>query len=100
MQEEYENGNAFYGTKGWLETLRAEERVARGNEGGLELTAYQTDFSNAIRNEEALASAGHVAIGFCHIIGIEPKSERILGGSAPADKVKRQWLDGHFTVPK
>jgi len=121
VQEEYENGNAFYGTKGMLvightvgwKLFGPKNKPIEEMKGGIDLVAHHTNFLSAVRSGEkpnAPATAGHIAAGLCHLINIstrtrktihfDPKTEQITGDSAPGELVKRTYREGHWAVPK
>ncbi|MBL8866534.1 MAG: Gfo/Idh/MocA family oxidoreductase [Planctomycetia bacterium] len=121
VQEEYENGNAFYGTKGMLvmghtvgwKLYGPRNKLIEQMTGRVDLSGHHTNFLNAIRSGEkpnAPAIAGHVAAGICHLANIcvrtrktvqfDPKSEQIVGDQELNAMVKRKYRDGHWAVPK
>lgn len=121
VQDEYENGNAFYGAKGMLilgqtvgwKMYGPKNKLIEEMKGGVDLPAHHTNFLNAIRNGEkpnAPAIAGHIAAGLCHLINIgtrtrktvhfDPKTERVIDDVTAGEMVKRKYREGHWAVPK
>ena len=120
VQEDYENGNAFYGTKGMLimghtvgwKMYGLKNKLLEEMKGSIDLVAHHTNFLNAIRNGEkpnAPALAGHIAAGICHLANIctrtrktiqfDPKAEQIVGDADANALVARKYRDGHWAVP-
>jgi predicted dehydrogenase len=121
VQEEYENGNAFYGTKGMLiightigwklygpKNVLIDEQKSR-----VSLPAHHSNFVQAIRGggkPNAPALGGHVAAGVCHLaniatrlgrtLTIDPATETIVGDEQAQAMTKRAYRDGHWAVPK
>lgn len=121
LQEDYENGNAFYGTKGMLvightvgwKLYGPRNKLLEEKTGRVDLAAHHTNFLNAIRHGEAVnapALAGHVAAGVCHLanlatrsrktIQFDPSTEKIIGDAELAGKETRTYRKGHWAVPK
>ena len=121
VQEEYENGNAFYGTKGMLvightvgwKLYGPKNALVEQMTGRVDLVGHHTNFLNAIRKGEkpnAPALAGHVAAGMCHLANIctrtrktitfDPVKEQIVGDAEAGAMVRRKYRDGHWAVPK
>jgi predicted dehydrogenase len=121
VQEEYENGNAFYGTKGLLvmghtvgwKLYGPRNKLVEQMTGRVDLVAHHTNFLNAIRSGErpnAPAIAGHVAAGMCHLANIatrtrkavafDPRAEQVVGDADANAMLKRRYRDGHWAVPK
>ena len=121
MQEEYENGNAFYGTKGMLvightvgwKLFGPKNKLIEEKKGGIDLVAHHTNFLNAVRSGEAPnapASAGHIAAGLCHLINIatrtrktihfDPKTEKMIEDAKAGEMLTRKYREGHWAVPK
>jgi len=121
VQEEYENGNAFYGTKGMLvightvgwKLFGPKNKLIEEKKGEIDLPAHHTNFLDAVRGggtPNAPAAAGHIAAGLCHLINIatrtrktvhfDPKTEQILDDPKAGGLVKRKYRDGHWAVPK
>jgi predicted dehydrogenase len=120
-QEGYENGNAFYGTKGMLLLgkgdgwkLYGERNKLRKEMGASEReTPHQRDFLNCIKNGGKPAAdieIGHLSATLCHLgnlacrvgrqLKFDPKQEQILGDDDANRLVRREYREGHFAVPK
>jgi predicted dehydrogenase len=121
VQEGYENGNAWYGTKGMLilgkgsgwalygeKNKKIEERS-----GGIDLSAHHSNFFDAIRQGKAVnapAIAGHLAASLAHFGNIAVQLGRTLEFDAKTEKfpkdsqadalVRRPYREGHWAVPK
>ncbi len=121
-QQTYENGNAFYGTKGMLllgkhdgwrlfgerNKLIAEE-PARGV-----TTPHVEDFFDAVktgRKPNADIEIGHLSATLAHLanilartgrgtLGFDPAKEKICDDAETAKLVRRTYRDGHWAVPK
>jgi predicted dehydrogenase len=121
VQEGYENGAAFYGTKGMLvighsvgwKLYGERNKLIAERTGGVDLAGHHTNFLDAIRSGAKLtapALAGHVAAGICHLtnisgrlgraLKIDPVKEAILGDDEAHAMLKRKYRDGHWAVPK
>lgn len=121
LQEEYENGNAFYGTKGVLiightvgwKLYGPKNKLVEEMKGNIDLVAHHTNFLNAIRGQNAPnapALAGHIAAGICHLANIttrtgrairfNPQTEAIIGDDEANAMTKRKYREGHWSVPK
>ncbi|WZO98083.1 Gfo/Idh/MocA family oxidoreductase [Isosphaeraceae bacterium EP7] len=122
VQEGYENGAAFYGTKGLLvighsvgwtlygpKNRKIEERT-----GPADLAAHHQDFLDCVRDPSKRPSAGaiegHRSAALVHLANIgartgrvihfDPKSEAILGDNEAAALVTRRYREGHWATPK
>jgi len=121
VQEDYENGNAFYGTKGMLiightvgwKLYGPKNVLIEEMKGPIDLTAHHTNFLDAIAGKakpNAPAIAGHLAAGVCHLANIctrlgrtvkfDPVKELITGDEPANAMVKRKYRTGHWAVPK
>jgi predicted dehydrogenase len=116
-----DNGNAFYGTRGWmLVSKRGILKVfdARGNEIAVpgdppEGPSHFQNFVSAIRDGEKLAAPieeGHLSASLCHLGNIatrlgrslrfDHQSETILGDEEAAGMLARRYRDGgHWAIP-
>lgn len=120
-QEGYENGNAFYGTKGLLvmghtvgwQCFGERNKLIDQMEGKANLPAHHRNFLEAIRGRakpNAPIEAGHLAASLCHlgnlatrfrrVLRFNPQTEQIVGDSEAAALVRRQYRAGHWAVPK
>ena len=121
VQEDYENGNAFYGTKGMLiightkgwKLYGPRNKLIEEMTGGVDLVGHHSNFLAAIHGKgspNASALAGHLAAGVCHLANIctrlqrtvrfDPAKEVILGDDATGAMVTRKYRDGHWAVPR
>ncbi|MGQ9574168.1 MAG: Gfo/Idh/MocA family oxidoreductase [Thermoguttaceae bacterium] len=121
VQEDAENGNAFYGTKGMMllckktgwklfgerNLLIAEEHYR------LELAPHVRDFLEAIktgRRPNADIEIAHRAGTLSHLANIvarvgrqvhfDPETEQILGDQQANRLVRREYREGHWAVPQ
>ncbi len=121
VQDGYENGTAYYGTKGVLimgHTVGWKLYGPRGKllaekTGRADLEAHHTNFLDTIRGKvkvnNATAMIGHLAATIVHLSNIaarvggvldfDPEKEVITNNEAAAKLVKRQYRD-HWSVPK
>lgn len=121
VQDGYENGTAYYGTKGVLimgHTVGWRLYGPRGKllaekTGRADLDAHHTNFLDTIRGKvkvnNATAMIGHLAATIVHLSNIaarvggvldfDPEKEVITNNEAAAKLVKRQYRD-HWSVPK
>lgn len=121
VQEGYENGNAFYGTKGCLimghtvgwKLYGEKNTLIEEMTGRVDLPGHHTNFLDAIRAGGTLnapAIAGHVAAGICHLANISTRltktiqfdsmAETIPGDEQANAMLKRSYREGHWSVPK
>jgi predicted dehydrogenase len=122
VQEGYENGVAFYGTKGMLiighsvgwKLYGERNKPIAEKTGGADLAAHHDNFFDCIRGEQkqlaADVLAGHLAATICHLANIgcrvgrvlhfDPKSEHITNDSEANALVRRKYREGHWAVPR
>lgn len=119
VQEDYENGNAFYGTKGMLiightigwRLYGPRNKLVEEMKGGVDLVGHHNNFIDAILKGTKLnapATAGHLSAGICHLSNIatrlrqtvefDPKAEAAKGDAQAM--TRRKYRDGHWAVPK
>jgi predicted dehydrogenase len=120
-QETYENGNAFYGTKGMLLLGKGDgwklfgpknKLISQSDGGGMGLPHHR-DFLAAIREDRkpnADIEIGHLSTSLCHLGNIATRlgrrlnfdaAQEIFVGDADANAlVTRKYRDGHWAVPK
>jgi predicted dehydrogenase len=120
FQEGYENGNAFYGTKGMLilgkgggfQVFGPRNKLIDKGEGSPDLPAHHQNFIDCIRSgnrpnadiaeghlSAVLAHLGNIACRVGRTLHFDPATERI-GDDTEADAlVKRNYRDGHWAVP-
>jgi predicted dehydrogenase len=122
VQEGYENGAAFYGTKGVLiighsvgwKLYGERNKLLAERTGGADLDAHHNNFLACVRGEQkqlnADAMAGHLSAGLVHLANIgarvgrvlhfDPAKEQILNDPEANGLVRRQYREGHWAVPK
>jgi predicted dehydrogenase len=120
-QEGFENGNAFYGTKGmmilgkgggWRVTL-AGNKPGPSMKGSPSLPAHHGNFLECIhsgKSPNADIEINHLSAVLCHLGNIatrlgrtvifDPKKEEITGDAEGAKLVRRNYREGHWAVPK
>ncbi|NOX53550.1 MAG: Gfo/Idh/MocA family oxidoreductase [Planctomycetes bacterium] len=120
-QEEYENGNAFYGTKGYLLLSKSRgwklfgerNKLKEQMTGSLRGTDHQRDFIDAIRSgsrpnadiaighlSSCLSHLGNIATRLARTLRFDPKAERFLDDDEANRLVRREYREGHWAVPK
>ena len=121
VQEGYENGNAFYGTKGMLvlgkgkgwqlfgERNQPREKMSGQPDG----PAHHRNFLDCLKSG-ALPNAdieiGHLSATLCHLGNIatrvsrtlrfDPATEQIQGDEEANRLVRRTYREGHWAVPR
>jgi predicted dehydrogenase len=122
VQEGYENGAAFYGTKGVLimghtvgwKLYGPRNKLLAERTGGADLVAHHTNFLDVIRGTVKQTNAtpmiGHLAATVVHLSNIaarvdsvlhfNPQTEEITNNEAGAKLVRRQYRADHWSVPK
>ena len=122
MQEGYENGAAFYGTKGMLiighsvgwKLYGPRNKLIAEKTGKADLAAHHTNFLDCIRGEQkqlnADVTAGHLSATLVHLANIAARVGRVLHFD-PQDRadpqrpeaaalVRRKYRQGHWAVPR
>jgi predicted dehydrogenase len=122
VQEGYENGAAFYGTKGLLvmghttgwKLYGPKNKLLAERTGPVDLGAHHQNFLDCIRGEQkdlrADVQAGHQSATLVHLANIaarvgrvlefDPEGERVLNDTEAAALVRRTYREGHWAVPK
>lgn len=122
VQEGYENGAAFYGTKGMLVIGHSQgwklygprNKLIAEKTGQPDLAAHHSNFLDCIRGEQkqlaADVTAGHLAATIVHLANIatrvgrtlrfDPRKEQILNDPEAARMVRRTYREGHWAVPR
>ena len=121
VQEGYENGNAFYGTKGLLvmghtvgwKLYGPRNKLVEEMTGGVDLLAHHKNFLDAVvgaGKPNASALDGHLAAGVCHLTNIsgglrrtvelDPAAEVVAGLPEAQALLRRAYRPGHWAVPK
>jgi predicted dehydrogenase len=119
-QEGYENGNAFYGTKGVLvmgptvgwQLFGERNKLIDSMTGTPNLPAHHRNFLDCVRDGErphADVEIGHLSATLCHlgniatrvgrVLSFDPAKEQIIGDEQAAALVRRQYRD-HWSVPR
>lgn len=121
VQEGYENGNAFYGTKGMLILGKAggwqmfgprnepREKMA----GRADSPAHHRDFLDCLKQDKrpnADIEIGHLSSSLCHLGNIatrvgrtlqfDPHAEQIIGDDEAGRLLRRSYRDGHWAAPR
>lgn len=121
-QEGYENGAAFYGTKGVLimghsvgwKLYGPRNKLIAEKTGSADLVAHHTNFLDCIRGKvkqtNAHPMAGHLAATIVHLSNIaarvdgvlhfDPQTEQITNNPTAAALVRRKYREGYWAVPK
>lgn len=122
VQEGYENGAAFYGTKGVLimghtvgwKLYGPRNKLIAERTGAADLAAHHTNFLDCLRGKIKQTNAhpmvGHLAATVVHLSNIAARvsgtldfnqeTEQITNNEPAAKLVKRQYREGHWSVPK
>ncbi|MBM3981104.1 MAG: Gfo/Idh/MocA family oxidoreductase [Planctomycetes bacterium] len=121
VQEGYENGNAFYGTKGMLiightigwKMYGEKNKPLEEMTGRIDLPAHHQNFIDACLKGGKLAApvdVGHISAGICHLANIsgrlrktlefDPVKEQITNGADANAMLRRKYRADHWAVPK
>ena len=121
VQEGHENGNAFYGTKGFLvlgkqngwQMFGPRNKLIEEMRGSVNLGAHHRDFLECIRNGKTPrvdAQAGHLSAALAHFANIttrlgvtlkfDPEKEQFPGNDEANQMLRRSYRPGHWAVPK
>ncbi len=122
VQEGYENGVAFYGTKGYLlvghsvgwRLYGERDRLIAESSRPLTLTPHYDNFFAAIRDGQVQPNAdvlaGHRAATLVHLANIaarvgrvlhfDPETEQILNDADANQLVRRRYRANHWAVPQ
>lgn len=122
VQEGYENGAAFYGTKGILiighsvgwKLYGPRMELLAERKGSTDLPAHHQNFFDCIRGDQkqlnADVGAGHRAATIVHLANIaarvgsllrfDPETEQITNDAEAAKMTSRQYRAGHWAVPR
>ena len=120
-QEGYENGNAFYGTKGMLvlgkhagwTLYRERNEKADEMRATIDSSAHHRDWLDRIRDggtPNADIEVGHLSSSLCHlgniairagrVLRFDPAAERIEGDKQATALLGREYRAGHWAIPK
>jgi predicted dehydrogenase len=118
-QEGFENGDAFYGTNGYMilgkgggwKIYDKKDKLREEAKGNPDLLAHHRNFIECIRNGATPAAdiqEGHLSAGLCHLANIatrtgkviefDPKTERITN-DAEANKMLAREYREHWGTP-
>ncbi len=120
VQEGYENGAAFYGTKGVLilghsvgfQVFGQKNQPGEKGKGEADLVAHHTNFIQCVRSGKrpnADVEEGHLSACLVHLANIACRQQKTLHfdpvkeviSDVEANKlVRRTYRDGHWAVPK
>jgi predicted dehydrogenase len=121
VQEGYENGAAFYGTKGVLllghsvgfQVFGQKNMPGEKGRGEADLVAHHTNFIECVRSGKrpnADVEEGHLSANLVHLANIacrlqktlhlDPVKEVITSDEAANKLVRRTYREGHWAVPK
>ena len=121
VQEDYENGCGFYGTKGMLiighsvgwKLYAARNKLVEEMKGRVDLLAHHNNFIDAVLKGEkvvAPAEVGHISAAICHLANIstrlrktiefDPKAEAITNSPEANVMLRGKYRPGHWAVPK
>ncbi len=122
VQDGYENGAAFYGTKGMLvmghtkgwKLYGPRNQLIAEQTGEVDLPAHHQNFFDCVRGKSSQPAAdcmaGHLSATLVHLANIsarvgrslafDPATETIAGNDQAAALVRRQYHEGHWSVPK
>jgi predicted dehydrogenase len=119
-QDGFENGDAFYGTNGYMILGKAggwrlydkKDKLREEGKGSPDLGAHHRDFFDCIRGggtPHADILEGHLSASLCHLANIstkvvrmltfDPETERITG-DGEADKMLTREYREHWGLPK
>lgn len=121
VQEGFENGNAFYGTKGMLilgknggwKLFGPRNKLIEEMTGGFDLASHHQNFLDCIRSgnrPNADIEINHLSTSLCHLANIacrlgrllhfDPSGEKVVGDDEADGMLRRTYREGHWAVPK
>jgi predicted dehydrogenase len=121
VQEGYENGNAFYGTKGMLllgkgygfQVFGPKNAPGEKMTASVDLPAHHQNFLDCVRSGKrpnADVEEGHLSASLAHLANIacrvgrslklDPQTEKIVGDDEADKLVRREYRPGHWAVPQ
>ncbi len=121
VQEGYENGNAFYGTKGMMllgkhagwQLFGPRNQPGEKMSGQLDSTAHHRDFLSCLKSGQrprgdieaghlsaTLAHLGNIATRVGRVLHFDPQTEQITGDEEANRLVRRTYREGHWAVPQ
>jgi predicted dehydrogenase len=120
-QEGFENGNAFYGTKGVMllgkhggwQIVGAKNVAGKKVSGDVDLPAHHQNFLDCVRNggrPRADVEEGHLSASLAHLgniacrvertVHLDPAAEKFAGDEEADKLIRRTYREGHWAVPK
>ncbi|MBX3440933.1 MAG: Gfo/Idh/MocA family oxidoreductase [Planctomyces sp.] len=120
VQEGFENGNGFYGTKGMIllgkhggfQLFGPRNKLVDSMEGKIDLPAHHQNFLDCVRNggrPHADVEEGHLSASLAHLANIacrvertlhlDPEAERIPGDAEANALLKRTYRE-HWATPE
>jgi predicted dehydrogenase len=121
VQEGFENGNAFYGTKGMLvlgkqsgwQLFGERNQLKEKGEGRPDSPAHHRNFLDCLKSESrpnadieighlsaALTHLGNIATRVGRLIHFDPVTETIANDPEAQALVRRTYRPGHWAVPE
>ncbi|MGE3778371.1 MAG: Gfo/Idh/MocA family protein, partial [Pirellulaceae bacterium] len=118
--EGIDNGNAFYGTDGWMllskrGVLKLFDERNRPREvpgSPPRLSSHFQNFADAVRGRGTLRAeieVGHLSAALCHLANVsarlgrtlhfDPTAERVDGDDEAQQMLARTYRDGHWAAP-
>ncbi len=119
--EGVDNGNAFYGTKGWmllskrgvLKVFGTDNKPLNVDQNAPKTVGHRDNFVDAVRDDvapNAPIEIGHLSSTLCHLGNIasrvgrtlrfDPVKEQIIGDEEANRLVSRTYREDHWSVPK
>lgn len=120
-QEGFENGDAFYGTKGMMilgksggwHVVLERDKPGPSMKGTFSLVDHHQDFLDRVRGggrPHADVEIGHLSASLCHLANIatrtgstvrfDPTTETVIGNPAAAPMIGRTYRPGHWAIPR
>jgi predicted dehydrogenase len=122
VQEGYENGAAFYGTKGMAivghsvgwRIYGPKNALIAEKTGGADLPAHHQNFFDCIRGEQkqlnadvkagflsaSLVHLANIAARVGHVLQFDPEREQITNDTEAAQLLGRKYREGHWAIPR
>ncbi len=121
VQEGFENGNAFYGTKGVMilgknggwKLYGPRNKLIEEMSGRADVESHHKNFLECVRTgarPNADIEINHVSTSLCHLANIacrlgrvlrfDPTTETILSDDEADGMLRRTYREGHWAVPK
>jgi len=122
VQEGYENGAAFYGTKGLMivghsvgwKLYGPKNKLIAEKTGDADLPAHHQNFFDCIRGQQkqlnadvkagflsaSLVHLANIAARVGHVLQFDPEREQIMNDAAAAQLLGRKYREGHWAIPR